>query len=549
MKHQYLLSILGLGIPLGFCGTAFAADEPASERAVGLIATYTDGPVGGGKVSRVVMLPELGLAANESPHPAISQSFTASYEGILMVAVAGSYEFDSAFKLSLDAKPVTGEIALDAGPHPLRLSYDRPAGAVRMGLSWKSEHFIKEPVPPTAFWHNKAAKAEENPSGSHPAPSFRIRQTMVSMKCASCHDGNFLATMHHKFAPEALLTHMRHANPMKWYGAMTGPLFPESKTLSQLAEDLQKLPLPERRRDEAAPDHSKSLHLRKGLQMVGTKSGFACIACHDIKHHRTAAESKGPNLSFITQRVSYDWFVRWMTNPQRLKPGVAMPPFFIAQSPEQRKQSINVLWDYLSQEDKMALPDELIVDPKQFVLKPAATPLVNRAYISLPDGRDLLRAICVGLPNGVSYCFDAETCQLVYVWTGGYLDMAPHWKNQSGYPTPPVGKALFLPSTKEGLRIGNHTPLFRGYELVGEIPRFEFAYGDTLVRLRIDAPTADGIQQTFTIAERAEPVRFGGPPEGSDISIAASVGKWTGKQLTVSETSEVELIINIKKGK
>jgi hypothetical protein len=545
MRNDIFLAILGLGIALGFCRTAAATDKPPTERAPGLLVTYTDHPAGDGarKVSQVVMLPELGLALSESPHPAISPSFTASYEGVLMVAVAGRYEFDSDFALSLDGKPVTGGLALDAGPHALRLHYERPAGAVRVGLSWQSEHFIKEPVPPTVLWHERTALVGEKTAGGHPSPPHRIEQALASMKCASCHEADFLATMHHKFAPDTLLTHIRHANPMKWYGAMTGPLLEESETLTQLAEDLRKLPLPERRRGEPAAD------LGKGLHMVGSKGGFACIACHDIKHHRTAAESKGPNLAFITQRVSYDWFVRWMTNPQRLKPGVAMPPFLVAQSPEQQKQSIDALWDYLSQGDKMALPDELIVDPQQFVLKPGSTPLFNRAYLTLPDGRELLRAICVGLPNGVSYCFDAETCQLAYVWTGGYLDMAPHWKNQSGYPTPPVGEAFFLPSPGEGLRIGELTPVFHGYELVGGIPRFEFGYGDTTVRLMIDAPTADGLQQTFTIAGRAEPVQFVGPPAGFDISITASVGEWTGNRLTVSETGEVELLVVVKKGK
>jgi hypothetical protein len=349
--------------------------------------------------------------------------------------------------------------------------------------------------------------------------------------------------MHHKFAPEALLTHMRHANPMKWYGAMTGPLLEKSDTLTQLADDLRKLPRSGRRRGGPAADTGA------GLKMIGTTNGFACIACHDIKHHRTPAESKGPNLSYITQRVSYDWFVRWMSNPQRLQPGVPMPAFFAAQSPEQQLESIDALWDYLAQGSRMPLPDELIADPRKFVLTPNTKPLVNRAYIRLSDGRELLRTICVGLPNGISYCFDAETCRLAYVWTGGYLDMTPHWKNQSLHPMPPVGDAYFLPSAQEGLRIGEQTPVFQGYELVGGIPRFEFRFGETAVQLLIDAPTPGELRQTFTISERDEAVEFVGPPSDSNVSMTASSGKWTGNRLTLTDAGEVKLTLNLQKGK
>lgn len=552
--HHYSLTLTGV-LALMTSGTSLAELKPsasspaqeltertAGELNQGLVATFRDGAL---TISQVVKLPELGLAAEESPHPAIAPHFTVTYKGILMVTAPGRYEFDAEGLLSLDGQKVVGEVALDAGPHALRLNYERPTGAVSVGLSWQSKHFVKEPVPPHVLWHIKSAAPDnsaQEQAGNHPSPSHRIEEAMSRLNCASCHENNFLATMHHKFAPEALLAHMRHANPMKWYGAMTGPLLEEGDELTQLAKDLRKLPQPERRRGETAPDP------RKGLAMVGTKTGLACIACHDIKHHRTPAESKGPNLSFITQRVSYDWFVRWMSDPQRMKPGVPMPAFFAIQSPGDQKKSIDALWDYLIQGDKMELPEELVVDPKQFVLKPTSKPMIHRVYVRPPDGRELLRTICVGLPNGVSYCFDAESCQLVYVWTGGYLDMTPHWKNQSLHPIPMVGTAFFLASEEEGLRIGDHAPVFRGYELVGGIPRFEFRYGDTEVRLSIDAPTPDQIQQSYTIGKRPDPIQFIGPPTDSSHSMKSSSGKWDGNCLTLTETGEIEFTLTLSNG-
>jgi len=363
---------------------------------------------------------------------------------------------------------------------------------------------------------------------------------MTEMKCASCHEPDFLATMHHKFAPDALLTHMRHANPMKWYGAMTGPLFEESELMTGLASDLKKLPHGERKRSDSPAEPAK------GLAMAGTQKGLACIACHDIRHYRTAAESKGPNLAYVTDRVSYDWFVRWMTNPQRHKPGVPMPAFFATQKPEERHGNIDALWDYLSQGEKMALPEELKVNPNQFILEAGATPLVNRAYLKLSDGQELLRVICVGLPNGMSYCFDAETCRLAYVWSGGFLNMAPHWQNQSGYPTPPVGKPFYLPSKEEGLRIGDQAPVFHGYELVGGIPRFEFSIGETAIQLSIDSPSPGQLRQTFAIGKAAGPLEYIGPSGDAAVSVKASGGTWTGNRLAVSGEGKLELTMEKK---
>ena len=510
---------------------------PDDALAPGLLAKFSDGER---TVGQRVVLPELGLAPDESPSPAIKPAFSASYEGFLTVTQPGRYRFSTDGELSIGGEPVEGEVALDAGRHALLLRYQRPAGPVRFGLSWMSEHFIQEPVPPSALWHEKASLRQQ-PEGPYSSPPHRIAQAIETMKCATCHDPAFLATMHHRFAPGALLTHMRHANPMKWYGAMTGPLLEESELISQLAEDLGKLPQPGRKRGEPSADTSK------GLEMVGAQKGLACVACHDLKHHRTAAESKGPNLSYLANRVSYDWFVRWMSNPQRLKPGVAMPVFFAGQPPEQQMENINALWDYLLLGEEMPVPPELVPDPQQFVLKPTTAPMVNRVNLRLPDGRELVRAICVGLPNGVSYCFDAESCRLVFAWTGGYLDMTDHWKNQSLHPVAVVGEELMLLSAEDGLRIGNERAEFRGYELVDGLPRFEFAFGDTLVRLVIDVPSTGEIRQTFTVAARSGPVTFVGPASGSAVVAEASRGKWDGNLLTASDKERVELVVKLKK--
>jgi hypothetical protein len=194
----------------------------------------------------------------------------------------------------------------------------------------------------------------------------------------------------------------------------------------------------------------------------------------------------------------------------------------------------------------MELPEELRTAPRQFVLEPGSSPMVHRVYFRLPDGRELLRAICVGLPNGMSYCFDADTCRLAYVWSGGYLDMEPHWKSQSLRPVPAVGEAWYLPSAEEGLRVGDQVPVFRGYEIVEGIPRFEFAYGQILFRLRIDAPSPREVRQTFQIPSQADAVGFVGPA-GGPVRAKASTGEWTGNRLSIPGNGDVNLILKLER--
>ncbi len=539
MKILFVTSVI-----LATCFSNASAEEKNQPLSPGLIANFQDTD---GRASEVVTLPEIGLNAGESPHPAIKPTFDVYYEGYIEVAQAGHYRFETNGVLTISGKEGTGERELNAGKHPLLLVYRNQSAPLQFGLSWQSEHFIKEPMPPSVYWHEASQSANlataYAKNRTYPSPPHRIRESLEAMKCASCHDAVFLGTMHHKFAPDSLLTLMRHANTPKFYGALTGPLLEENATLTQLASDLQKLPHGDRVRGTTAADPNSA------KSMVGSQAGLACIACHDLLHHKTEAESKGPNLALIRDRVSYDWFVRWMSNPQRLKPGVPMPAFFAGQEADKQQKSIDALWGYLSQGQQMELPDELRVNPNQFVLKPTSRPLFTRAYIVLSDGRELRRAICIGLPNGVSYCFDAETCQLAYVWTGGFLDMAPHWQNQSGMPTPAVGTPFFLQASGEGLRIGEHQPKFQGYEMIRGIPRFEFLYGETLVRLLIDAPNLDQVRQTYTIGKRAEPIRFVGPRADAPVSATASSGTWSDQTLTVEDKADVELVIRLERKK
>jgi hypothetical protein len=539
MKKRHLVPMMGGLLLIAASAAETTSATSGSDPLVpGLMATFRDDVH---TASEVMMLPELGLNADESPHTAIKPAFAASFQGFLQVTQAGRYQFDTPGTLALNGEIVSGGRDLTAGHHAMTLTHTRAAGLLRFGLSWQSDSFVKEPVPPSAFWHKVTATTREK--GNHPAPSHRIREALATMKCASCHDAVFLGTMHHKYQPDSMLTMIRHVNAPKWYGSLTGPVLPENEMLIQLAADLRKLPNGDRKRDTTGPDPNGA------RTMVGTQKGLACIACHDHMNHKAEAESKGPNLAFTTNRVTYDWFVRWMENPQRLKPGVPMPAFFIGLDAAERQQKMDALWDYLSLKERMEVPDELRLDPKQFILKAGSQPVFMRTYLRLPDGRELLRAICVGLPNGVSYCFDAETCQLAYVWTGGFLDMAPHWQNQSGMPTPAIGTPFHLPAVGEGLQTGDVKPSYRGYQIINGIPRFEFDVGSDHVLLLIDAPTPDSVTLSYTLGGRTQPLVYVGPPKESPVSMTSSHGTWTDHRLTIDSPGDAPWRLTLEKRK
>lgn len=56
-----------------------------------------------------------------------------------------------------------------------------------------------------------------------------------------------------------------------------------------------------------------------------------CLACHvggDPTAPGTTTEIKAPNFALTANRLSYDWIVKWLQNPQAIQPGTNMPQIF-----------------------------------------------------------------------------------------------------------------------------------------------------------------------------------------------------------------------------
>ena len=98
------------------------------------------------------------------------------------------------------------------------------------------------------------------------------------------------------------------------------------------------------------------------------------------------------------------------------------------------------------------------------VVEVGDTPVVCRVY--LPGASS--RAIAVGLPQklgGISYAFDAAECRLLYVWSGGFLDMEKSWTGHGGWYAKLLGAKIYQAPSHFPLRIGKPDELLKNPRL------------------------------------------------------------------------------------
>lgn len=168
--------------------------------------------------------------------------------------------------------------------------------------------------------------------------------------------------------------------------------------------------------------------------------------------------------------------------------------------------------------------------PVDYELRVKDRPIIQRGF--LPESSP--RSIAVGLPGGLSYCFDAESCRLRYAWSGGFLDMKPTWHGRGASPPALRGAKFFVAPDTMTLSLGNRTAApkvqFLGYALVNQAPEFRFTVEGVTVRERIEAAPGGGLRCVFEWAGPEGELNFH-PPKGVRVSAAgrdlkADAGGW-----------------------
>ncbi len=311
--------------------------------------------------------------------------------------------------------------------------------------------------------------AEGLTGAGSPAPAHAARETIRRFNCLACHnrDGEGglsveiveqLRKFQNAESAEAVLpptlTGVGHKLRTPWmkqvlvnagrarpWMSLRMPQFGEAN-VGALPEQVAAL-------EGTLPDeevHKTALTATKidaGRTLIG-KSAFGCISCHDLAGIPNTG-TRGPDLAGMNQRVRYEWYLRWLEQPQRMQPGTRMPQVFTDGKSllatvlhGDATGQADAMWGYLSLGPGLPLPEGMGA-PKGLVLAVKDKPYLLRTF--MPDAGS--RAVAVGFPGGVSAAFDAHTCRLAYAWSGAFLDASPVWNDRGGNPAHVLGPHIW----------------------------------------------------------------------------------------------------------
>ncbi|MGI8785428.1 MAG: c-type cytochrome, partial [Acidobacteriota bacterium] len=297
-----------------------------------------------------------------------------------------------------------------------------------------------------------------------------------------------------------------------------------------------------------------ALQSSHGAGMIGTdgnKGGLACIGCHDWGEYKSLGE-EGPQLINATRRLRYDWFHRWMLNPARILSGTSMPNYFSSTEPKPAREMIDTLWAALSMGEGMPLPDGL---KKVETADVEARPVPEREAIvirwDMPEATPA--AIAVGLPGGISYCFDAGQSRLRYAWKGGFVDMTETLRRKVDSnrltPTAKLVGEVFYRGDEFPLRLGTTDRIperrFRGYRVVEGAPEFHYQVDGIEVYERIvAAQNNQGITRQFTVGRVDQPMWFAAG-RGAGVVVSSTIGDPKSGPLPIPRGTNVRFSVTI----
>lgn len=238
-----------------------------------------------------------------------------------------------------------------------------------------------------------------------------------------------------------------------------------------------------------------------GRELLGDK-GLNCIACHRF-NGKPALANQGMDLMTTFPRLEPAYFNRYLRNPGAFRPRTIMPsawPDGVAVHTTildgDTDKQIAAIWYYLSLGTSAADPPGL---------RPVNTKITVDDVAKTYRGRSKVagfRGIAVGLPEKISYAFNAETGTLSAIWQGDFIGV--NWSGQGSGDFQPSGTPITLskdvsfafladenapwplmpvmtkdaPVNPDPLYPKNHGYQFRGY-FYGErfIPTFQYRIG------------------------------------------------------------------------
>ena len=131
--------------------------------------------------------------------------------------------------------------------------------------------------------------------------------------------------------------------------------------------------------------------------------------------------------------------------------------------------------------------------------------------------------ISVNLGDRLSYGWDTTECRLLYAWSGGFLDMTPHWgQKNSGkragyaYTSRLVGQLFYKAVGPDPLRInGKSVPekiRYEGHRRMKGHPHFSYTDGErSIIVSLMPGKTAQSLVMTFTSSKQDDVLSYEDP--------------------------------------
>lgn len=200
-----------------------------------------------------------------------------------------------------------------------------------------------------------------------------------------------------------------------------------------------KIPSPESR-SETEREREKLLRAA-GRELLGDK-GLNCIACHNF-NGKAAPGTQGIDLMTSYQRLQPGWFSSYVRNPGAFRPRTVMPtawPNGVATHKTildgNTDMQIEAIWYYLSLGTSAADPSGIREMSTILTVDNQAKTFRGRSRVAG------FRGIAVGLPERLSYAFNAETGTISAIWHGDFLRV--NWSGQGSGDFNPAREPITL---------------------------------------------------------------------------------------------------------
>lgn len=288
-----------------------------------------------------------------------------------------------------------------------------------------------------------------------------------------------------------------------------------------------KIPSPESR-TESEREREKLLRAG-GRELLGDK-GLNCVACHNF-NGKAALVNQGIDLPTSYQRLQPGWFNSYLRNPGAFRPRTIMPtawPNGVAAHKTildgNTDTQIEAIWYYLSLGTSAADPSGIRGVSTKLTVDDQAKTYRGRSRVAG------FRGIAVGLPEKLSYAFNAETGTLSAIWQGDFIGV--NWSGQGSGDFNPSSEPITLAQDVSFVQLAddktpwplmpvmtkeartNPNPLypknvgyqFRGYFL-GEslIPTFQYRSGTIAIEDRSVAVGSDEQRQLKRVLQFDSP--------------------------------------------